>query len=53
MTRQYDELAENSYRRLTELRPQNSAYHYNLGLFFKTRGKFEEGMNSNQTATGR
>jgi tetratricopeptide (TPR) repeat protein len=51
VARQYDELAENSYRKLTELNPRNSAYHYNLGLFFKTRGKFEEGMKSNQTAT--
>jgi tetratricopeptide (TPR) repeat protein len=50
VTRQYDQLAENSYRKLTELSPGNSAYHYNLGLFFKTRGKFEEGMKSNQTA---
>jgi hypothetical protein len=40
VTRQYDELAENSYRKLTELSPRNGAYHYNLGLFFKTRGKF-------------
>jgi hypothetical protein len=32
-----------------ELNPGNSAYHYNLGLFFKTRGKFEEGIKSNQT----
>jgi tetratricopeptide (TPR) repeat protein len=51
VTRQYDELAENSYRKLTELSPRNSAYHYNLGLFFKTRGKFEEGIKSNQAAT--
>ena len=47
VTRQYDELVESSYRKLTELSPRNSAYHYNLGLFFKTRGKFEEGMKSN------
>jgi hypothetical protein len=48
--RQYDDIAESSYRRLTEICSQKSAYHYNLGLFFKTRGKFEEGMKSNQTA---
>jgi tetratricopeptide (TPR) repeat protein len=48
--RQYDDLAQSSYRRLTEINPRKSAYHYNLGLFFKTRGRFEEGMKSNQTA---
>jgi hypothetical protein len=48
--RQYDEIAENSYRKLTEINPRKGAHHYNLGLFFKTRGKFEEGMKSNQTA---
>lgn len=50
LARQCDEIAENSYRRLVELNPQNSTNHYNLGLFFKTRGRFEEGMKSNQTA---
>jgi tetratricopeptide (TPR) repeat protein len=48
--RQYDDIAENSYRKLTEINPRRGAHHYNLGLFFKTRGKFEEGMKSNQTA---
>jgi tetratricopeptide (TPR) repeat protein len=48
--RQYDEIAENSYRKLSEISPRKSAYHYNLGLFFKTRGRFEEGLKSNQTA---
>jgi hypothetical protein len=48
--RQYDDIAESSYRRLVEINSQNDAHHYNLGLFFKTRGKFEEGMKSNQTA---
>ena len=47
---QRDEIAENSYRKLIELNPRESAYYYNLGLFFKTRGRFEEGMKSNQTA---
>jgi tetratricopeptide (TPR) repeat protein len=50
LARQRDEIAENSYRKLTEINPRKSAYHYNLGLFFKTRGRFEEGMKSNQTA---
>ncbi len=50
LARQYDGIAENSCRKLAEINPQNSAYHYNLGLFLKTRGRFEEGMKSNQTA---
>jgi tetratricopeptide (TPR) repeat protein len=49
--RRYDDIAERSHRKLTEINPRRSAYHYNLGLFFKTRGKFDEGMKSNQTAT--
>jgi hypothetical protein len=48
--RQYDDIAESSYRKLTEISPRKSAHHYNLGLFFKTRGRFEEGLKSNQTA---
>lgn len=50
LARQRDDVAEASYRKLIEIDPRNSAYHYNLGLFFKTRGRFEEGMTSNQTA---
>lgn len=50
LARQYDVVAESSYRKLTEISPRKSAYHYNLGLFFKTRGRFEEGLKSNQTA---
>ena len=50
LARQCDDIAEASYRKLVEINPRNSAYHYNLGLFFKTRGRFEEGMKSNQTA---
>jgi len=48
--RQYDDIAESSYRKLTEIDPGKAAHHYNLGLFLKTRGRFEEGMKSNQTA---
>jgi hypothetical protein len=48
--RQRDEIAEKSLRRLVEINPRNCAHHYNLGLFFKTRGRFEEGVRSNQTA---
>lgn len=50
MARQGDETAERYYRRLVEIDPKKSAYHYNLGLFYKTRGRFEEGMASNRTA---
>ena len=48
--RQYDDIAEDSYRKLIDNDPRKAAHHYNLGLFFKTRGRFEEGMKSNQTA---
>jgi len=50
LARQHDDIAESSYRKLIEINPRNSQHHYNLGLFFKTRGKFEQGMTSNQTA---
>lgn len=50
LARQRDEIAEKCYRQLTEINPKKSAYHYNLGLFFKTRGRFEEGMESNMVA---
>jgi hypothetical protein len=50
LARQHDDVAENSYRKLIEINPRDSAHHYNLGLFFKTRGKFENGMKANQTA---
>ncbi|MDJ0608563.1 MAG: hypothetical protein QNJ67_06260 [Kiloniellales bacterium] len=52
MARQHDALAERCYRRLTEIDPQSCRHHYNLGLFFKTRGRFAEGMAANQTAAG-
>jgi hypothetical protein len=48
--RQHDKLAEDSYRRLIELEPEKSSSHYNLGLFFKTRGRFREGVAANRTA---
>jgi hypothetical protein len=48
--RQHDKLAEESYRRLVELQPDDSGSHYNLGLFFKSRGRFHEGMAANQAA---
>lgn len=48
--RQKDEIAERAYRRLIEIDPDSSGYHYGLGLLFKTRGRFEEGMKANQAA---
>lgn len=50
LARQRDAVAESSYRKLTELNPGKSAYHYNLGLFYKTRGRFADGVSSNQKA---
>lgn len=52
LARQQDKLAEDSYRRLVELQPKNSSAHYNLGLLYKTRGRFQEGMAANQVAAG-
>jgi len=50
MARQYDDLAQRSYKRLIELLPETSWAHYNQGLFFKTRGHFSEGVIANQRA---
>lgn len=51
LARQHDATAESSHRKLTEIKPRKSEYHhYNLGLFYKTRGRFEEGVTVNQTA---
>lgn len=50
MGRQHDQLAEDCHRRLIELDPQDSSAHYNLGLFCKTRGRFNEGVAANRTA---
>lgn len=52
LARQRDGVAEDSYRKLIEIDPEKSANHYNLGLFLKTRGRFEEGMEANRTAAG-
>ncbi|MET0534917.1 MAG: prenyltransferase [Steroidobacter sp.] len=50
LARQRDELAESAYRRLVELEPERPGPHYNLGLLYKTRGRFAEGVIANQTA---
>ncbi|MDN5000588.1 prenyltransferase [Bradyrhizobium sp. GCM10027634] len=52
MARQRDTIAEGSLRKLTEINPRKSAYHYNLGLFYKTRGRFAEGVTANRAAVG-
>ena len=50
MARQHDDVAESCYRKLVETDPDECSNHYNLGLFMKTRGRFEEGMKANQKA---
>ncbi|HLZ02760.1 MAG TPA: prenyltransferase [Bradyrhizobium sp.] len=50
LARQHDAIAESSHRKLTEINPRKSEYHYNLGLFYKTRGRFAEGVTANQMA---
>jgi hypothetical protein len=48
--RAWDSEAEAAYRRLVELRPERWQEHYNLGLFYKVRGRFAEGLAANQRA---
>jgi hypothetical protein len=48
--RSWDEVTERAHRRLLELAPDGWQNHYNLGLFFKTRGRFAEGQAVNQRA---
>ena len=48
--RQHDDLVARSYQRLVELDPTYSPYHYNYGLFLKTRGRFKEGIEANRDA---
>ncbi len=50
VARQRDDVAEQSYKRLVEIGPANASCHYNLGLFYKTRGRFREGMLANREA---
>lgn len=50
LARQRDDLVEMSCKRLIELRPKKDSDQYNLGLFYKTRGRFREGMVANQAA---
>lgn len=50
MGRSWDEVAEKTYLKLIELRPESWEQQYNLGLFYKTRGRFAEGLAANQAA---
>jgi tetratricopeptide (TPR) repeat protein len=50
LARQHDAIAESGYRKLTEIEPRNGANHYNLGLLFKTRGRFADGVTANRIA---
>jgi hypothetical protein len=45
--RQNDHIAEAAYARLLELDASKSSRHYSQGLFYKTRGRFHEGMLAN------
>jgi len=46
----YSPQAEKHYARLVELLPDKAWTHYNQGLFFKTAGRFAEGLKANKTA---
>ena len=48
--RSWDAVAERAYRRGVELTPDRWQAHYDLGLFFKNRGRFAEGQAANQRA---
>lgn len=50
MGRSWDDVAEKAYLRLVELKPESWARQYDLGLFYKTRGKFAEGLTANKAA---
>ncbi|MDH2385773.1 prenyltransferase [Bradyrhizobium sp. CER78] len=52
MARQHDAIVEDCLRKLVAIDPRKSPPHYNLGLFYKTRGKFAEGVAANQAAAG-
>jgi len=48
--RQGDAKAERAARRTIELRPDEWQAHYSIGLLFKTRGRFREGLQANRRA---
>ncbi len=45
-----DDVAEAAYLRLVRREPERWGHHYDLGLFYKTRGRFREGQAANQRA---
>jgi hypothetical protein len=48
--RAWDGDTERAYLRLVELKPDRWEEHYNLGLFYKNRGRFAEGVLANYRA---
>lgn len=48
--RAWDDVAEAAYLRAIELAPGDWQCEYDLGLFYKTRGRFREGQAANQRA---
>lgn len=48
--RTWDDVVDRAHRDLVALRPDDWTVHYNQGLFFKTRGRFAEGVDANQRA---
>jgi hypothetical protein len=48
--RAWDDVAEAAFLRCIELSPGNWECQYDLGLFYKTRGRFREGQAANQRA---
>lgn len=48
--RSWDNVSERCYRRLVDVRPDRWQDQYNLGLFYKTRGRFAEGLAANRRA---
>jgi hypothetical protein len=48
--RTWDDVAESACLRLVELCPERWPCRYDLGLFYKTRGRFAEGQAANQAA---
>ena len=48
--RSWDELAERSYLAALEAQPDRWQLHYDVGLFYKTRGRFAAGVEANQRA---
>ena len=48
--RRWDQVCERAHAQLVDLDPSNPSHHYNLGLFYKTRGRFSDGLDANLRA---